>query len=236
MSLIIHCTLDFLYAEWNHLLVDINQPWMTHDRLESYCEAVVHRGSPLTNIIGFIDVTARSICRPIAHQRLCFSGHKRVHALKFQSVMCPDGILAHMFGPIEGRRHDAGMLQLSGLLPEMQAHMRRNHQEVYSLYGDPAYPLSQHLLRPFSNPQGQLEAEFNRKISSVRQCVEWGFMNILQLWAFVDFKKTRKVFLCPVAKYFAVSAPLVNCYTWLYGNDTSAYFGLKPPSLEEYLQ
>ena len=32
-----------------------------------------------------------------------------------QSITAPNGLIAHMFGPIEGRRHDAFMLSISGL-------------------------------------------------------------------------------------------------------------------------
>ena len=101
MSLIINCTLDFLYAEWNHLLVDINQPWMTHDRLESYCEAVVRRGSPLTNIIEFVDGTGRSICRPIS----CIAPPPKKKNARYapnlgNKLICPDrffffGLFSH---------------------------------------------------------------------------------------------------------------------------------------------
>ena len=42
-------------------------------------------------------------------------GHKRVHALKFQSVVAPNGLIANLFGPVKGHRHDSGMLAISGL-------------------------------------------------------------------------------------------------------------------------
>jgi hypothetical protein len=48
-----------------------------------------------------------------------------MHALKFQMVMSPYGIMAHLFGPLEGRRHDAAMLQESGLLSQVEQHMTR---------------------------------------------------------------------------------------------------------------
>ena len=45
-----------------------------------------------------------------------YNGHKRVPALKFQAVVIPSGLAANLYGPVEGRRHDAGMLEESGLL------------------------------------------------------------------------------------------------------------------------
>lgn len=59
------------------------------------------------------------------------NGHKRVHALKFQSVIAPNGMIANLYGPVEGQRHDAGMLRMSGLLTELNhyvyIHQQDNH-------------------------------------------------------------------------------------------------------------
>ena len=38
----------------------------------------------------------------------------------FQSVVAPNGIICHLFGPLEGRRHDAFMLSESGLLQKLE--------------------------------------------------------------------------------------------------------------------
>ena len=100
---------------------------------------------PLANVWGFIDGTAMAIPRPVEGQMLFYSGHKRMHALKFQSVMTPFGIIAHLFGPLEGRRHDAAMLQESGLLALVEQHMQQPGGTYWVLYGDPAYHIKVHL-------------------------------------------------------------------------------------------
>lgn len=74
-------------------------------------QAVEAKGGALNNCWGFIDGTARPICRPIVEQEEHYSGHKRQHCLKFQSVICPDGIIASLKGPYPGRRHDAGVFR-----------------------------------------------------------------------------------------------------------------------------
>ena len=43
----------------------------------------------------------RPICRPGHEQRLVYNGHKRVHALKFQSTSLCNGIIANLFGPVD---------------------------------------------------------------------------------------------------------------------------------------
>ena len=45
--------------------------------------------------------TIRPICRPGENLRVVYNGHKRVHCLKFQSVVPPNnGMIANFFGPI----------------------------------------------------------------------------------------------------------------------------------------
>ena len=150
--------------------------------------------------------------------------------------MFPNGIIGHLYGPVEARRHDAGILRDSELLDDLRAHFDRVDGDNYTLYGDPAYPVSRYLLGPFKGAYlvgGK--KEWNKRMSSVRQAVEWGFGSVLVLFAFLDFKKNQKIFSQSVAKYYAVGVILAYCFNTLYRNQTSLYFNLSPPSLEQYL-
>ena len=51
-----------------------------------YAAAITAKGALMETCFGFIDGTVRPIARPGKNQRLLYNGHKRVHALKFQSV------------------------------------------------------------------------------------------------------------------------------------------------------
>lgn len=74
-------------------------------------------------------------------QRLFYSGHERVHCLKFRSIMCPNGIMAHMFGPMEGCRYDSAMLEESGLLQQLQDQMMRDTNGVFACMATLPAPL-----------------------------------------------------------------------------------------------
>ncbi|CAM1298097.1 Uncharacterised protein r2_g751 [Pycnogonum litorale] len=235
LSLISRFMVNHVAEQFGNLLTNFNFPWMQVDKLEMYCAAIKNQGAPLDSCWGFIDGTARPLARPIHLQRNLFSGHKRTHYLKFQSVMCPSGIIVNLFGPLEGKRHDSGMLAESGLMLELRK-LKNVDGSPYYIYGDPAYPLSPHLMTPYRNAVlTHSQAVFNTKMSRVRQCVEWGFGKIIQYFAFLDFKKNLKLFLQPVGKYFIVGTILTNCHTCLYGSVTTEFFKIQPPSLEEYL-
>jgi nuclease HARBI1 len=72
-------------------------------------------------------------------------------------------------------------------------------------------------------------------MSKVRECLEWGFGKIVNLWAFLDFKKNLQMYSAPIATYYTVMANLTNCHTCFYGGQTASYFECIPPTIEEYL-
>ena len=237
LCIIFYGVLGHVHDNFIYLLTDLNAPyWLSPPDLQIYAQAVSQRGSPLTNIWGFIDGTARPCCRPGFYQRVMFSGHKGIHCIKFQSIKVPNGLTANLFGPMEGSRHDARMLYESGIMPVLENNMNDAHGHPFSVYGDPAYPLRVHLICPFRGavvtPQ---QEQFNAAMSTVRQSVEWGFQEVVTNFAFVDFRKNLKILLQPIGKFYLVATLFANCKACLYGNQTSQYFGLDPPSLESYL-
>ncbi|XP_022806314.1 uncharacterized protein LOC111343414 [Stylophora pistillata] len=117
-----------------------------------------------------------------------FNGHKRVHSLKFQSVTLPNGLIANLFGPVEGRRHDAGILADSKLLDSLDQYAFNTNGDPVCLYGDPAYPIRVHLQVPFrQNAITPAMEAFNSSMSSVRESVEWTFGDVSKSFKALDF-------------------------------------------------
>ena len=58
----------------------------------------------MENCFGFVDGTVRPISPPVA--RLVYNGHKRVHALKFQTVALPNGLVGNLYGPVGKCNHN----------------------------------------------------------------------------------------------------------------------------------
>lgn len=215
-------------------------------RLQMYKQAVADKTGGLVNEIAlFIDGTKQFICRPGKRpnarrgenlQKACYSGHKRRHCLSFQGCIAPDGIYISFFGPVEGRRHDSTLLRMSGLLPFI-----RNSDELaaqqFLIYGEPAYAVNDLMCAPFKgatlSPQ---QAEFNRTLSKARVSVEWGFGNVKRLFAFVEYAKSQKILLSPIATLFKVAVLLTNIHVCITErSQSSVYFHVQPPTLEEYL-
>lgn len=237
LSIIFHGVLEHISQNFFYLITDLNAPyWLAPNFLQTYANAVFAKGAPLHFVWGFIDGTGRPCCRPGMYQNVLFSGHKRIHCLKFQSIMTANGIICNMFGPVEGRRHDSFMLRESGILPILERSMNDANGHPFAVYGDPAYPLRPHLMCPYKGANlTPAQEDFNAEMSKLRQCVEWGFGDIVTNFAFVDFRKNLKIFLQPIGKIYLAATLMTNCRACLYGNQTSVYFGVNPPSLEQYL-
>ena len=210
--------LNFVYDRWSFLLRDMNQPWLSQQNLQIFYDTMHDYDAPLDNCWGFIDGTVRPICRPGENQPIVYNGHKRVHSIKFQSVVAPNGLIANLYGPVEGRRHDSGMLGDSGLLGKLQQHSFGPMNNILCIYGDPAYPLRPRLMAPFRGAAiTPIETEWNKRMRKVRVSVEWIFGDIVNYFKFLDFKKGLKLQLSPVAKMYIVCALMHNARTCLYG-------------------
>lgn len=176
-----------VYNRFKERLTSLDLVWLDPG---AFSDAVHSRGAALDNFFGFIDGTVRPVARPSRSQNVLFSGHKRVHCLKFQvwyfcymlthmnkiiflqSLVTPNGLTAHLFGPIEGKRHDAFMLSESGLSSKLVQFNQANGQP-YIVYGDPAYGISRNILTPFRGAQlTAAEKDFNKSMSQVRVSVE----------------------------------------------------------------
>lgn len=218
-----------------------SDPSIYRHRFRLYSNLICAKSSgAVTNVWGFIDGTLRRICRPTRFQRLTYSGHKRAHGIKFQSVVTPDGLVALLFGPILGSRHDSYMLGESGLMPRLHELMPEG-TELFSLYGDPAYPQTPYLFGGFRNPPaGSAEAQWNTQMSKVREAVEWLFKEIITQWSFLDFRASMKVFKSPIGKYYIVAVFFTNLRLCCYGSQTASYFGCLDQnsglmSMEQYI-
>jgi nuclease HARBI1 len=233
LSRVVFAMTEKLYSSYRHLLL-LSSSMITRQLLQGWMDAVYSVGSPLEHCFAFIDGIVRPVSRPSYNQKQAYNGHKRVHSLKFQSVSSPNGLIVDLTGPWEGRRHDCGMLRESGLLPRLEG--IRNMMGSAYIYGDPAYPISDVIQAPYKGAcLSEVQKEFNMKMSRVRVSVEWCFGKVVSLFPFVDFKKSQKLYLQPVGKYYFVAVLLTNMHTCVESSVTGSFFDINPPSLSEYL-
>ncbi|OQR85228.1 hypothetical protein ACHHYP_20596 [Achlya hypogyna] len=142
-----------------------------------------------------------------------YNGHPRRHCFNYQGLATPDG---HLVGMATTRRN---VLSQSGFLDRFRF--------------DP-----EDLFRRLVSWQGHIWAsKFNAHLSSVCECVEWAFARLKMLWSYLNFDKKMKARNGPGGKLFLVAVLLANCHYYLqpHGSQTTMYFGIRPTTLDEYL-
>ena len=96
--------LDFIYNTHRHLIIitQWNHNMLNLIQLHYRFTVTLFPTKELLYIIllGSLMRPVRPLCRPGEHQRVIYNGHKRVHALKFQCVALPNGLIGNLFGPV----------------------------------------------------------------------------------------------------------------------------------------
>ena len=105
------------------------------------------------HIFGFIDNTIAPTCRPAGGpaddginarrldpliQRAFYTGWKKLHGLKLQTIDLPNGMTFHAYGPISCRHSDAFSFRESGIQQKLHE-LQEDYPQKYSIYGDSAY-------------------------------------------------------------------------------------------------
>ncbi|EIN08186.1 hypothetical protein PUNSTDRAFT_69324 [Punctularia strigosozonata HHB-11173 SS5] len=237
----------YLERTWGHLLDFDHSFLLSSSRLVTYCQATQQVSRyPSLHIWAFLDCTFRGVCRPVQNQRVAYNGHFAGHALKYSALVSPDGLIVHLFGPVEGRHNDNWLLRESHLLQYCEAYARRPDvpttappgEQYMQVYGDSAYGVSHLILSPFNTRSGgQLSAEqrqFNDTMGSLRVEVEHGFAEVLRYWPFLRMCWVMKIYWSPVGIWYRVGVLLTNARNCLHPNQISRRFACPPPTLEQY--
>ena len=106
-------TLDFIYQRDHHRLEPWNLHFLQRPYLQGHADAATGKGAPLYVCFDFIDGTIAHICRPVLNERVVYSHHTRVHGVKFQSVVLPNGLIINLEGQWEGQRNDCVLCSMN---------------------------------------------------------------------------------------------------------------------------
>lgn len=119
----VHFLLIFLSERYGHLL-HLPPHYRQPNLSRRHADAIYAKGCPLPNVVVFIDATIRRVCRPHIAQEAAYSGYKKYHAIKYQNLAAPDGMIVDQWGPAEGRRSDPWLLGQSGIIDRIVASFR----------------------------------------------------------------------------------------------------------------
>jgi nuclease HARBI1 len=159
--------------------------------------------------------------------------------------MLPDGIIGHLYGPVEGRRNDNHLLTESGLLNRLKEFAfdedvddgAPEEERTFQIFGDPAYGVGPHIQSPFAGAGVRTEEQqgWNAEMAAVRIEVEHGFGIVANTWPFLNAGWKMHLYSSPVGRYYQVGVILTNCINCMRPNQVAQYFDCIPPELEDYL-
>ena len=64
--------------------------------------------------------------------------------------------------------------------------------------------------------------------------IEWAFGKVTSQNRYIDYYKGMAIGMIPVGRMYRVAVLLANAHSCFYGNQSSLYFNIEPPSIEEY--
>lgn len=244
--------LDFMVVNWGYLILNNREYWLPHlaasaeairvklTRLPN--EAMRVDFNPANHpdgfaIFGFIDNTMVAMCRPGGGptaggeqaprvdplvQRSWWTGWKKLHGLKWQTVIMANGMDFEVWGPVSVRHNDNFTLNLSQITSKLEA-LQLNNNLKFGIYGDSAYHNQEYLAT--GGPRG---------MSSVRESIEWRYKDLKVYFKYCDYRHCLKLRKQPLAKIVFVSMLLSNAHCTMYGSQTAGYFDFPAPTFEDW--
>lgn len=232
----------FLIRNFGHKVKMFLQNYNSdRERLQVFSSAIRNRGCPLRNVAAFTDGTCLEVLKPGQGQRAWWCGHHSHHCCKFLVTSFPNGLMT-AFGPWNGSSHDSTMardIRLDHLIADnwtFPAQMG-NNAVTFIEYMDAGFGIGQTTITPYRRSRNQTPAqrEWNREMSRSRISVEWSIGRVKSLWRILENKDMLRPRQQPVAINFINAILLTNLKSILNGSLISDYFGVLPPSLEDYL-
>ena len=93
---------EHIHERFPHLIDERSfTSWAPH--FHEFADAFDKAGIPIPNLIGFIDGKLWPVCRPGKYQHVLYSGHKRIHGLKTQGLVFPNGVCASRHSTLSPR-------------------------------------------------------------------------------------------------------------------------------------
>ena len=65
-----------------------------------------------------------------------YKGPTNVHSMKFQSIATPNGLIATLYGLVEGKRHNSVMLARSKVLNQLQEEATYAFMAIQRIFSD----------------------------------------------------------------------------------------------------
>ena len=104
------------------------------------------------------------------------------------------------------------------------------------LYGDNIFPeIFNVIFRSIKDPQTDEEKAFNRRMNTLRQCIELAYGSLFNMFQILRDPTKHKILThkTRIRRLGIVCFFLHNCRTCMRGNEVNSMFNSTPPTLDE---
>jgi hypothetical protein len=185
-----------------------------------------------------------------------YTRYGKIHGLKTISTVFPNGIIGWMWGPVSVRENDIGVINLANydqylvdIQPEVTELLAQgNDVDYFTTYTDRIFghlrAVSCARKAPIGGELEQIDVEVNDAMGSQRQCVEWPYATIENLFKVLQtaatpywrlLEKGRTSYDIPHIQLRVIYF-FYNCYTAAYGGTVNSHFETPPCGLDLYLE
>jgi len=114
-----------------------------------------------------VNETFQETCRPQKEQQMMYSGYKRHHSFKYQTVICSNSLIESIADLYEGKINDHIIVQDFDLKQDLQQIC--NGQRQLFLFEDQAYKHLDEIFEPYQEERTLTDdkAAFNHHLSSI---------------------------------------------------------------------
>ena len=207
-------------------------------------------------VMGFIDCVMLKTERPAAGpiepgpnaqrqhdayimQRSMYSGHKKIHGERFETIENPDGLCGLLSGPWSVRGPDCKVTRYGRINTKLEEAQDGVHPDgrLYSVYGDLAYVRRSCISKKYRPGGTMLEQALNEAMAAMRIAVEWDYAATYQTWPLTQTWKKLHIYGSgseTSLMVYKAATILRNAHACLRHSETSSYFDCEPPQLERY--
>lgn len=193
----------------------------TVEKIQEAKEGFISRAR-LPDCIGAIDGThipLQLIGLPKTH--MFYSGYKKFNSLNCMIVCDSYMKILNVVARWHGSVHDSTIFRLSALKEKLES---TNHGGY--IIGDKAYPCTEYLMTPITNPANEIENEYNIRHKKARVAIEQLFGMIKKMFGFVKG---------PVRTCMrnTLSGIVAACVLWNFLNNRNKYYAMADQEIEE---
>ena len=142
--------------------------------------------------------------------------HEKVHSIKFQSIATPNGLIANLNGPVEGKTHDSAMFVVCWT----SFNIFRSTLTETSYVPSVPTPTATSVSISRCSVNRNIQKAWNKSMREVRVSVEWLFGDVVNFFNFLDFKKKCR---WQNVYYMCSNAQCPGMLVWFH------YFRCPPP-------